>query len=514
MTLRLERPSIDINDLLNVENGMSPLITHDLCSALSDVLSGLELVELDRLDSDNLVQIERAQVSGQTLARLIESLIKDLQGAGGALGTDENKIETEKFLARLEKRWSPRAAEKGLTFEVEIQTAVPETVGLDNTALERILANILENAINYSDTGKIRLNIGLGDENDLTFVVRDSGSGFSKAALEQLFEFGGRPDDSAAKGSGLGLHISSRLIEQMNGEISVFNSSSGGVVAITFPESSWKRDNQKDLDIRSADLSGLKVLLAEDNQTNQILLNRFLTSLKAEVTLAVNGIDALDHLESAQFDLALLDIEMPFKNGIEVIKAIRKRRDAKAQMPLIAISAFSMSQDFERIQAAGADGTITKPVLDAQKFGREVLKILSKANQRVDAAESISLQGFEHSILDQATYQKLIHAVGAEAFPDLIVRVHEDLLAVLTELEKATDRLNYMSIRSQTHILISVAGAIGAKSVQAQAQILNAFANEKADTEVRKSSLDCISALKTLVSEISFRSEKMGEGGR
>lgn len=227
-------------------------------------------------------------------------------------------------------------------------------------------------------------------------------------------------------------------------------------------------------------LSGLRVLLAEDNPINQLVAAQMLESLGASVTLAEDGAEALEIAGRETFDVMLVDIEMPRVNGIEVLKTVRRWSGAVAGMPMIALTAYVMREHRAAIDAAGADGVIAKPILSIEQFGADILRYMRRRAGPCAGSEGSESEA-EPSVIDRNIYDTLAEAIGPVAMAELLGKVNPDIRAARDRLTRALDPLDLGEIRSVTHILISVAGAIGAVSVHDLAKRMNA-AGHRGDT--------------------------------
>ncbi|MEM7507674.1 MAG: response regulator [Pseudomonadota bacterium] len=234
-------------------------------------------------------------------------------------------------------------------------------------------------------------------------------------------------------------------------------------------------------------LSGVRVLLAEDNPTNQMVAIQMLESLGAVVTLAVDGAEALEIVQREDFDVMLVDIEMPRVSGIEVMRALRASNGKLAEMPLIALTAYVMREHRLAIDEAGADGVIAKPILSIEQFGQDILGFMRKrgAEPKTPAVTKVEGDVGGEAEIDQSIYDSLVSAIGAEAMQELLSKVRSDIEASRTTIEQALRSMNLKALRAATHVLISVGGAIGAVGLQNLAQTLNAAGNEFDEDTVR-----------------------------
>jgi CheY-like chemotaxis protein len=224
-------------------------------------------------------------------------------------------------------------------------------------------------------------------------------------------------------------------------------------------------------------LSGLRVLLAEDNPTNQLVATQMLESLGASVVLAEDGAEALEILGLGTFDVLLIDIEMPRVNGIEMIRTVRGYSGPAAEVPMIALTAYVMREHRAAIDAAGADGVIAKPILSIEQFGADILRYMRKrptpAITDVEDECAGSANDANAPVIDRNIYDSLAEAIGPDAMVGLLGKVGPDVQGARDRLVRALDPIDLVEIRSVTHILISVAGAIGAVPVQERAKQMN-----------------------------------------
>ncbi|MDH5453584.1 MAG: ATP-binding protein, partial [Paracoccaceae bacterium] len=216
------------------------LLGHDLRAAVSDVIGGLRLIDQKSLGDATQLQLERVRAASEILARLLEEGLSMMLGEDDFAATHPANLQMSRFLYDLRMRWSGRASENGLLFHIETADNVPAVLTLDRIALERILSNILSNAIKYTENGTVRLDIRMAETGALRFTVTDQGPGFSAEALQRLFQYQGRPESAGKPGHGLGMHITKNMTGRLGGEISVQNLSDGGArVTLDLPPETW-----------------------------------------------------------------------------------------------------------------------------------------------------------------------------------------------------------------------------------------------------------------------------------
>jgi len=497
------------------------MLSHDVRSAISGVIGGLQQIPVSRLDNDSQKHLEGAIAAASDLSRLFDGVLDMEAIEKSEFELDLEPATFEDLLGELYRRWNGPALKSGLELVIEYAAGGESEFIIDHRRISRVLGNIIENSVKNAEKGSIRVSAKRNPDMSISFVVRDDGPGFSDAALDLLFSFRGRPDNSAKPGSGLGLYIAHTLLAQMGGTIDARNHPDGGaVVEITVPAQSEDRqaeppewpENPASVAVlpssRLPDLSHLNIILAEDNTTNQLVVTQMLDAMGARFSVASDGVEALNLFETQNYDLALLDIEMPRLSGLEVIRAIRARKDDRSMTPIVALTAYAMREHRERISAAGADGLIAKPILGIEDLGNALLNYYRRHSPKANAtdpAQSDDNATSRNVIIDEAIYESLRSSIGHEKMSELLGKVITDLGNVRDGIEHGIAEHDVKRLRTASHILISVAGAIGAVKTQHLAEALNKAANEDDVSEIRRCGTLCLTSIDDLLTVVSTR---------
>ena len=246
----------------------------------------------------------------------------------------------------------------------------------DPTRINQILINLLNNAVKFTEKGKITISVSgraVEDGNyEIHFAVKDTGIGIPEDKMGRLFQSFSQVDASTARrygGTGLGLAISKRLAELMGGKMWVESEVGKGstfhftiLVEPTLCEPIEIGRHASRVDVRGDLDQGLSILLAEDNLVNQMVTQRMLNKLGYRADVAANGIEVLQALERRHYDVVLMDVQMPEMDGLKATQAIRQRWPDREQPVIIAMTASALKGDREMCLAAGMDGYISKPV--------------------------------------------------------------------------------------------------------------------------------------------------------
>jgi two-component system, OmpR family, aerobic respiration control sensor histidine kinase ArcB len=439
------------------------------------VLGGLAVMERAPLDADLRRQVERVAASAEVLAVLIAAAL----APPPAEESDESaSVDLAAFLAQTARRWTGEANEKGLSFEIDRAASLPERILAPSADLARIVGNLVSNAIKFSPSGALRLRVRRPPEGGVEFAVLDEGPGLGRPVGAELFEFGYRGPEAAQPGEGIGLHVAKALTEALGGALALRDRPAGGLEAVLRLPARLCVEASRPAAAAPAlpDLRGLRVLLAEDNPTNQLVATQMLSTLNATVTIARDGVEALERFEADAFDLVIVDIEMPRASGLDVIEAIRGRGDRRARTPAIALTAYAMNEHRDRIAAAGADGLISKPIVSIEAFGQAIAEHIRP--RRADgggAPRAAGAEGEEPRFCPQ-TFESLAATVGAAMTGELLDRIETDLAAARRAFSEARASGDVAAIRASAHIVVSVAAAFGALRLREQAALLNAAA--------------------------------------
>jgi len=445
------------------------LLSHDIRSALGGIVSASQALENAGLTGEPALQL--AQIHTAAL------YINDLLSTADADGKNDTISEVGPLLAQLEALWRPAATQKGLSFSITKKGEIPAVIGLPKINFLRIFNNIIGNALKFSSNGALNLLLARMQNGALLFEVVDDGPGFNGDAREKLFSLRGRPESAKAEGSGLGLFIVKDLVEKAGGDITAENRPSGGAkISVIFPEGLLSAEEKQAEKPKTElpDLSHLKILLAEDNPTNQLVATQMLKKMDAQVDTAADGVEAMAKFEDGDYNLGLIDIEMPRKSGLEVMREMRARKDEKAQTTLLALTAYVLPEHKERILAAGADGIIAKPLTDIAAFGNAILIVTGAPDEGPQGALA---EANSDADIQMDIYNGLKEIIGQDSMFELLEKVQSDLTEVRSGVAQGVSAKDTAPIRASTHILISVAGAFGAVNLQHLAEALNATAN-------------------------------------
>ncbi len=365
-------------------------MSHEIRTPLNSLL-GLTEVLLERnFTQEQREHLKVVEAASENLLCLVNDILDLARVEAGALVVEKIPFSLADQIESCLAIIKPRASEKGLKVSCEVDSRLPFGVMGDPTRLRQIILNLLSNAVKFSDCGEIFVKAGIAFETEgpdrILISVRDQGIGISKDKFEKIFERFSQIDSSVTRrfgGSGLGLTISKKLVELMEGRIWVDSQVGQGSVfyftahlprqekvpSLILNESSYVNDegdfkNFRQIKIETESEEPVEILLVEDSKENRILIKAFLRDQKINVTEVENGLEAVEIYKSKKFDIIFMDVQMPIMDGYAATQEIRKWEVKKARkpVPILALTAHAFEDDSRASEVAGCTEHITKPI--------------------------------------------------------------------------------------------------------------------------------------------------------
>lgn len=344
-------------------------VTHEVRTPLTAMLGIVDGFRHEHLTPDQLRQIDLLDASGQMLMNVIGDLLDSASVDAGAIRLVERPIDPLMLLNTCFATFQTAYRSTDIAFSQVLTGTPPDTALLDGQRLRQVTFNLLGNAFKHTRSGKIVLGAHFSDDS-MTISVEDTGSGIAPSKQSQIFKRfyqGGGVDDIQRPGTGLGLHIVKTIVGQMGGEISVSSEpGKGSCFRVTVPLKSCAQAAGSAPGAAIATKKVGQVLLVEDNPVNQKLLMAFLNKIECPFVVQSDGQYAVEWLLAQAREelpvLALIDVNMPRLNGIELCEFIRKQLPGGDEMPLYLVTADMLAGHENEIKRLEIDGTIPKPI--------------------------------------------------------------------------------------------------------------------------------------------------------
>jgi signal transduction histidine kinase/CheY-like chemotaxis protein len=376
-------------------------MSHELRTPLNGVLGMAQALTTERLTSTQQERVRIIRRSSESLLAVLNDLLDLSKIEANALELEVAEFDLEHLVRGVVAAYQPLADKKGLSFAFEIADVARGRYLGDSPRIRRMLYSLADNAVKFTETGGVTLSV-TREDGSLVFRVADTGIGIGPVHQAQLFDGFFQADGGRTRrygGAGLGLAICRQMAEMMDGAIEAVSEPGQGATFIlrlplTPVEASADPGRAEGPDpAAEAETSGeIRVLAAEDNATNQMVLKALLGQAGIVPTMVENGREALDAWEAQDWDMILMDIQMPVMDGVAATRAIRERERAggRGHTPIIAVTANAMTHQVAEYEAAGMDHMVPKPIDVTSLFAAMELAMQRGSTEAAQAGRAAS----------------------------------------------------------------------------------------------------------------------------
>ncbi|BEA24710.1 aerobic respiration two-component sensor histidine kinase ArcB [Escherichia coli] len=457
----LERASRDKTTFIST-------ISHELRTPLNGIV-GLSRILLDtELTAEQEKFLKTIHVSAVTLGNIFNDIIDMDKMERRKVQLDNQPVDFTSFLADLENLSALQAQQKGLRFNLEPTLPLPHQVITDGTRLRQILWNLISNAVKFTQQGQVTVRVRYDEGDMLHFEVEDSGIGIPQDELDKIFAMyyqvkdshGGKP----ATGTGIGLAVSRRLAKNMGGDITVTSEQGkGSTFTLTIHAPSVAEEVDDAFDEDDMPLPALNVLLVEDIELNVIVARSVLEKLGNSVDVAMTGKAALEMFKPGEYDLVLLDIQLPDMTGLDISRELTKRYPREDLPPLVALTA-NVLKDKQEYLNAGMDDVLSKP-LSVPALTAMIKKFWDTQDDE-ESTVTTEENSKSEALLDIPMLEQYLELVGPKLITDGLAVFEKMMPGYVSVLESNLTAQDKKGIVEEGHKIKGAAGSVGLRHLQ------------------------------------------------
>jgi PAS domain S-box-containing protein len=465
---RLEESKKTAEQAVALQEAFLANVSHEIRTPMNAIVGFTNLLLKGNLNAKEKDYVQTIKSSGENLMRIINDILDISKMESGMMSFESQAISVSDVFSSLNAMLTPKIEEKNLTLSFHYSENIPLTTAGDPTRLSQILLNIIGNAIKFTNHGGIEVYADVVRESsencEIVFSIYDTGIGIAEDKMNQIFERFKQAESHTTRhygGTGLGLSIAKQLIELQGGWIKVSSELGVGSVftfSIPFKKSAVIREKKSsaisEAEIRK--LSEKRILLVEDNPINVKFIQGLFSEYNIDADHAAHGREAIVKLKMKNYDIVLMDIEMPEMNGYKATHLIRN--ELKSNVPIIAMTANAMAGEKEKCLSAGMNAYLSKPIHEDQLFEKMVNLLAEKSESLIIEKETEKLIKLDFLVTSMRGKKQLI----LETLDVFFKQIKEDLF----ELNNAFSINSHDAIKRISHRMKSTVSIIGAKKLE------------------------------------------------
>ncbi len=444
-------------------------ISHELRTPLIGILGAVELLERSAMDGFETDNIKIISDCGEQLLEIINKILDVSRMGLGTAACQPGECNLRNILNQTLSSVYPAIYEKGLNIEVHIDHSLPDYVAVDHAKLQQILLNILYNAVKFTQQGGINLKLHYTKSpasSWITISISDTGIGIPEDQLSKIFSPFSQVDNTSSReyqGIGLGLYLCKELVDLMNGELWIESEPNQGstfyikfpvedIIDQPLPDSEEKTRTHDPINDLLLGFTPVKILVVDDNELTRKIVCQTLHNYGFQTGSAGNGLEGFDMLQKSHYDLVLMDMQMPLRDGYDTTLLIRSH-DQFSSLPIIAMTANSANDAREKCLSCGCNAYIAKP-FKADELIYEINKCIKDTPDNSDCAAKNDLI--------------------AELIPEFL----DSLCESIHELDEAVKNNNIQEVKSISHDIKGSAGLYGFHEISHTAARIEQAAGE------------------------------------
>lgn len=470
-------------------------MSHEIRTPLTAIMGFTEQLIINPKATTNRNHLSTVLRNSKHLLELINNILDLSKIEAEKLEVENRPFKLQPLIEDVDSIISPLAQEKQLSFYLDYKFPLPQTICSDITRLKQILLNITTNAVKFTEYGGIKLSVKFSHQTEsVEFIIEDTGIGMSDSEINRVFKPFEQADSTTTRrfgGTGLGLCISKNLAQLLGGDVELLSEQGVGSkftirVLANFPNGDYQLINKLEESVNIPDASqelaatqfDANILLAEDNPDNQELICLLLDAWGIKPDIANNGAEAVEKALVNDYQLILMDMQMPVMGGLEATEMLRH---AAYDGPIIALTANVMKHDVESYLAAGCDATLAKPI-DKKQLGQVLL---------------------EHLQIQAASQSKWDSLLASEKFVQINKNYMEKLPDYLEQIKSYYANQEWESLRTLAHSLKGSAGCFGFMNINSAAEELEKSLMTNQQARWQYSQLNLCEAIKYTLAQQS-----------
>lgn len=494
-------------------------MSHELRTPMNGVLGLTNLILTKPDGHESLEYLNSIKSSGEHLLAIINDILDLSKMEAGKLQFEELVFKPGDLLQAVQNNMLILARQKGIELNITKDDNVPNYLWGDRVRVNQILINLVSNAIKFTEKGHVNVTCSAGEQKDdvvtLRFEVTDTGIGIPADKLDKIFESFSQGDKGiAAKfgGTGLGLAIVKQLTEMQHGTVSVKSAPGNGSqfivelpfrVATTTPQE-IARD--EDLWKELPSFENVRILLVEDNPVNQLVGLKTLELWNIHVTIASNGLEAVNQCTHSDFDLVIMDIQMPEMDGIEATKAIRSSKDQrKRNVPILAMTASVLPDSLGIVYQAGVNDHISKP-FKFHELHQKLCSLLNVSTEKSGPSPDKKNKRKGDGMTNVLPVNNHVpFPMNSEEESELVSIITTTIPGLLNELSHALQEKEEKACKKSIHKLKGSFGIMGNDNLYEDASFLENNVNKIREADYRRRAESLIKKTEKLLTEIANR---------
>jgi len=456
-------------DAVKAKQQFLSTMSHEIRTPMNAIIGFTKVVLKTSLSSKQQEYLNAIKTSGDALIVLINDILDLAKVDAGKMVFEQTPFEMERSISAMLHLFEPKIQEKNLTLVKTYDEKIPKVLLGDPVRLHQIILNLVSNAVKFTREGKITVDARIVDEDEkhvnIEFSVTDTGIGINEDKLPRIFENFQQASSQTSRlfgGTGLGLAIVKQLVEAQGGSIYVKSKIDHGsdfCFRLGFGKTDAKAESETITSPPNTEMKNVKVLVVEDIALNQLLMRTLLDDFGFECDIAANGKIAIEKLKVKQYDIVLMDLQMPEMNGFETAAYIRRKLNSA--IPIIALTADVTTADLARCKGVGMDDYISKPV-DERLLHRKIITFLAKASSVAKNSSDGTEAGREKYIdLKYLTQRTKSDPLLMTEMISLYLGQTTSLIREMLESEKSK---NWVALQAIAHKMIPSFSIVGIAS--------------------------------------------------